>query len=152
MKNTKIENATKSFVDYFVEKNKIDTTKVQSIRTYGWGDKAVLRVEYADFHKDYQPTKLAKKYLQETYGYYPKNLNFNNSHFDRIGSSVLNVYDVNKKDFDKYSTLPTIRYSDYHESENWGELEFEIHHQQQCELCYEHRLYEYFKEKNQNII
>jgi len=139
-----LENSTKSFVDYFVEKYKIDTKTVQCIRTYGWGDKAVLRVEFADFHKDYKPVKLAKQYLQETYGYYPKNLNFNNNHFDRIGCSVLNVYDVSKDDFDKFSSLPTVDYSSFNEEENWGEIEFVIHNEKQCELCYKGRLFEYF--------
>ena len=139
-----LENSTKSFVDYFVEKYKIDTKTVQCIRTYGWGDKAVLRVEFADFHKDYKPVKLAKQYLQETYGYYPKNLNFNNAHYDRIGCSAINVYDVCKEDFVKYSSLPTVIYSMFHESEDLGEFEFLIHYVKQCELCYKGRLFEYF--------
>ena len=63
-----------SFVDYFVERHKINTQEVQCIRTYGWGDKAVLRVEYADFHKDYKPIRIAKQFLQKIYGYYPERL------------------------------------------------------------------------------
>jgi len=142
-----LQNEVKSFVDYFVEKQMIDTKGVQCIRTCGWGEKAVLRVEYADFHKDYKPVLLAKKYLQETYGYYPENLNFNNDHFDRIGCSALNVYDVSKEDFDSYSTLPTVIYPNFNEVENWGEMAFEIHNSKQCELCYERRLFEYFNEE-----
>jgi hypothetical protein len=140
----KTEKISKSFVDLFVEKYKIDTKTVQCIRTYGWDEKAVLRVEYADFHKDYKPTVLAKKYLREKYGYYPKNLNFHNPHFDRIGCSVLYVYYVNKEDFDKFSSLPTVEYSSFDDEKNWGEIEFVIHNEKQCELCYEKRLYEYF--------
>ena len=136
--------STKSFVDYFVEKNKIDTKSVQCIRTFGYGNKAVLRVEYAGSHRDYKPTMQAKKYLHETYGYKPQNLNFNNAHHDRISCSALNVYDVSKEDFDKYSALPAVIYSDWHESEKWGEMEFWIHSEKQCELCYQERLYEYF--------
>ena len=138
------EEATKSFVDYFVEKFNIDTNAVQSIRTYGWGDKAVLRVEYADFHKDYKPTKLAKQYLIEKYGYSPQNLNFNNPHYSRIGCSVLYVYEVSKEDFDAFSELSAVMYSKFHENENCGVLEFEIHNREQRELSYEDRLHEYF--------
>jgi len=144
MKNKESEKSSKSFVDLFVEKYKIDTKTVQCIRTYGWGEKAVVRVEYADFHKDYKPTALAKKYLRDTYGYYPQNLNFNNGHYDRIGCSVINVYDVSKEDFDKFSSLPTVEYSFFNEAENWGEIEFVIHNEKQCELCYKGRLYEYY--------
>jgi len=140
----KLEKVAKSFVDYFVEKQKIDTTAVQCIRTYGWGEKAVLRVEYAGYHKDYKPVKLAKQYLREMYGYYPKHLNFNNAHYDRIGCSVLNVYDVGKENFNKYHELPTLYYSAYNEKENWGILEFQIHNAEQRRLSYERKLYEYF--------
>ena len=143
-----LKEQTKSFVDYFVEKQKIDTKKVQCIRTYGWGEKAVLRVEYADSHKNYKPVKLAKQYLQEIYGYYPKNLNFNNAHFDRIGCSALNVYDVCKEDFDKYNALPTVIFEEYNKEENWGVLEFAIHNEKQCKLSYEERLYEFFNDDN----
>ena len=138
------ETAAKSFVDYFVEKCRIDTQTVQCIRTYGWGDKAVLRVEYAGFHTDYKPTVMAKQYLQETYGYCPKNLNFNNTHFDRIGCSSLNVFDVGKEEFNAFSELPAVIYSNFYEDEDWGEMEFAIHNGRQCELSYERRLYEYF--------
>jgi hypothetical protein len=55
----------KSFIDYFVERQKIDTGAVQCIRTCGWGGKAVLRVEYADSHKDYRPVLMAKEYLRD---------------------------------------------------------------------------------------
>jgi len=72
MNNRELEKAEKSFIDYFVEKQKIDTKGVECIRTYGWGEKAVLRVEYANHHKDYRPIRLAKQYLREFYGYYPK--------------------------------------------------------------------------------
>ncbi len=78
------------------------------------------------------------------YGYFPKYLNFNNAHYDRISCSVLNVYDVDKSDFDKYSELETVVYSQYHEKEGWGSIEFVIHNDKQCELSYENRLYEYF--------
>jgi hypothetical protein len=142
LKNKK--EVTKSFVDYFVENCNIDTKAVQCIRTYGCGDKAVLRVEYADFHKDYKPTMLAKQYLIDTYGYSPQNLNFNNVHFDRIGCSVLNVYEVSKEDFDAFSELPAVMYSKFHENEDCGVLEFAIHNKEQLELSYENRLYEYF--------
>lgn len=138
----------KSFVDYFVEKQKIDTETVQCIRTYGWGDKSVLRVEYADFYKDYKPIALAKKYLREKFGYIPKHLNFNNGHYDRIGCSALNVYDMNKSDFEKYSELPTVLYAKYDEKEDWGYIEFAIHTDQQCALCYAGKLYEYFNKSN----
>ena len=144
VKRNEKQKVQKSFVDYFVEKCKIDTQSVQCIRTEGWGDKAVLRVEYADFHKDYKPTKIAKQYLRETYGYYPKNLNFNNAHWNRIGCSCLNVYDVSKDDFNAYSALPTVIFSKYYEKENYGVLEFEILNREQCKLSYEGRLYEYF--------
>jgi hypothetical protein len=147
MNNKELEKTTKSFLDVFVEKHKIDTEAIQCIRTYGWGEQAVVRVEYEDFYVNFKPTILAKKYLFEKYGYYPKNLNFNNNHFDRIGCSVLNVYDVSKEDFDRYSSLPTVDYSSFNEEENWGEIEFVIHNQEQCELCYEQRLYEYFNKK-----
>ena len=148
MENRELEKTVKSFTDYFVEKQKIDTTAVECIRTYGWGDEAVVRVEYADFHKDYKPIKLAKQYLQETYGYYPKNLNFNNGHYDRIGCSALNVYDIGKEDFNKYCELPTVIFSNYYEKEDWGYIEFAIHNEEQCRLSYERKLYEYFNENN----
>jgi hypothetical protein len=138
-------NSEKSFIDYFVEKQKIDTKTVQCIRTYGWGDKAVLRVEYADFHKDYKPTNLAKKYLRDKFGYFPENLNFNNGHYDRIGCSTLNVYDVNKDDFNRYCELPTVLYSEYYEKEDCGYIEFAIHNDRQCALSYNRKLYEYFQ-------
>jgi len=141
-----LKEQTKSFVDYFVEKQKIDTKTVQCIRTYGWGEEAVLRVEYADFHEDYKPVKLAKQYLQEIYGYCPENLNFNNAHYDRIGCSALNVYYICKEDFDKYSTLPTVIYAQYNKKEKWGGLEFLIHNKKQCELSYSRKLYEYFND------
>ena len=137
----------KSFVDYFVEKSKIDTKELQCIRTYGWGDKAVIRVEYADSQKDYKPIVMAKKYLFETYGYYPENLNFSNAHYDRIGSSCLYVYDVNKDDFNNFSEMPTVVCSNYKEHEDWGSIEFVIHNKKQMELSYEGRLFEYFKNK-----
>ena len=139
---------TKSFVDYFVEKYKINTQGLQCIRTYGWGDKGVLRVEYADFHKDYKPIRIAKQFLQKIYGYYPENLNFNNAHFDRISCSCLNVYDVRKEEFDAFSAMPTVIYSKYHDDENWGELEFAIHNEKQSELSYERQLYEYFSDNS----
>jgi hypothetical protein len=142
-KNSK-KAVSKSFVDYFVEKCHINTQAVQCIRTYGWGDKAVLRVEYDDFYNDYKPIAIAKQYLYETCGFYPKNLNFNNAHWDRTGCSVLNVWDVTKEEFEAYSAFPTVSYSKYHEDENYGILEFDIHNREQCELSYERRLYEYF--------
>jgi len=148
MNNKDLEKQTKSFVDYFAIKQKINTKKVQCIRTYGWGETAVLRVEYADFHKDYKPASLAKDYLRKIYGYYPENLNFNNAHFDRIGCSALNVYDVCKEDFDKYCGLPTVIFARYNKKEKWGTLEFAIHNEKQCELSYEDRLYEYFNDDN----
>ena len=135
---------TKSFVDYFVEKSKIDTNDLQCIRTYGWGDKAVIRVEYADFHKDFKPTTLAKYFLQDMYGYCPENLNFNNAQFDRIGCSCLNVYDVGKEEFNAFSEMPTVICSKFYEDEDWGEIEFAIHNERQSKLSYERRLYEYF--------
>jgi hypothetical protein len=138
---------TKSFVDYFVENNKIDTTGIECIRTYGQGKKAVLRVEYDGFHKDYRPVKLARQYLREMYGYYPKNLNFNNAHFDRIGCSVLNVYNVDREDFDRYRGLPVLQHSEFNEKENRGVLEFQIHNTEQCGLSYDRKLYEYFDDK-----
>jgi len=140
----KREEATKSFVDYFVEKRNIDTKAIQCIRTHGWGNKAVLRIEYADFHKDYKPIRLAKQYLIEKYGFSPKSLNFNNPHYDRIGCSILYAYEVSKEDFDTFSELPSVMYSKFHENENCGELEFEIHNREQRELSYKNRLYEYF--------
>jgi len=143
---TEEKKEVKSFVDYFVQRQKIDTKTVECIRTYGWGEKAVLRVEYADFHKDYKPVRLAKKYLRDMYGYSPENLNFNNGHYDRIGCSVLNVYDVSKEDFNKYSDLPTVFYSEFHEYEDWGAIEFAIHNEKQCGLSYDRKLYEYFNE------
>ena len=146
MRQKELKKVEKSFIDYFVEKQKIDTKTVQCIRTYGWGEKAVLRVEYADFHKDYKPIRLAKAYLRETYAYCPENLNFNNGHHDRIGCSALNVYDVNKSDFDKYCKLPTVIDSEYYEKEDYGYIEFAIHNEKQCELSYEQKLYEYFNE------
>ena len=154
MYQKELETVTKTFLDLFVEKYKIDTKTVQCIRTYGWDKEAVVRVEYfvlrtqykyADFYKDYKPTVLAKKYLREKYGYFPKNLNFNNPHYDRIGCSVLFVYDVSKEDFDKYSSLPTVDYSSFNDEENCGTIEFLIHNEKQCELCYNQRLYEYYK-------
>jgi hypothetical protein len=138
---------TKSFVDYFIEKKKIDTTAIQCIRTYGWGKKAVLRVEYADFHKDYRPIKLARQYLREMYGYYPENLNFNNAHFNRIACSVLNVYDVDRKDFNRYRGLSVLQYSEYNEKGNRGVFEFQILNTEQCGLSYDRKLYEYFDDK-----
>ena len=138
----------KSFVDYFVEKYKINTQSVQCIRTCGWGDDAVLRVEYADFHKDYKPVKMAKQYLWETYGYYPKNLNFNNPHYDRIGCSCLNVNDVSREEFNVYSTLPTVILLWYSEEKKLGVLEFAILNEKQRELSYGGRLFEYFKENS----
>jgi hypothetical protein len=76
--NTIFMNKTeKSFVDYFVENQKIDTAELKCIRTFGWGNEAVLRVEYADYHKDYRPFSLAKKYLKEVYSYCPKHLVLN---------------------------------------------------------------------------
>ena len=134
----------KSFIDYFVEKKKIDTGTVQCIRTCGWGDGAVIEVEYADSIKNYRPVALAKRYLREMYGYYPKNLNFNNGHYDRIGCYALNVYDIGREDFDKYSSLPTVSHAHYDEKEQAGSLEFAIHNERQCELSYERKLYEYF--------
>jgi hypothetical protein len=142
-----MEKETKSFVDYFVEKHKIDTTGIECIRTYGWGEKAVLRVEYKGFHKDYKPVRLAKQYLREMYGYSPKNLNFNNAHHDRIACSVLNVYDIDRKDFDKYRGLPVLQHSAYSEKENHGVLEFQILNTEQCGLSYDRKLYEYFDDK-----
>ena len=141
-------NREKSFIDFWIENQKIDTNGLQCIRTYGWGDKAILRVEYADFHKDYNPIVFAKKYLQEMYGYTPKCLNFNNVHYSRIGCSILNVYDVKKGDFNKYSKLPTVVHSQFYEKEGWGYIEFTIHNDKQCELSYEDRLYEYFQQNN----
>jgi len=138
------EETKKSFVDYFVEKSGIDTKSIHCIRSYGWGDKAFLRVEYADFHRDYKPIRLAKQYLIDTYAYSPQNLNFNNPHFSRIGCSVLYVYDVSREDFDTFSELPTVMHSKFNENENCGILEFEIHNGEQRELSYENRLYEYF--------
>jgi hypothetical protein len=139
-----MSNTEKSFIDYFVEYQKIDTQEVKCIRTYGWGEQSVLRVEYADFHKDYKPVHLAKKHLKEFYGYSPQNLNFNNAHYDRIGCSALNVFDVNKDDFNKYCDLPTVLYSEYYEKEDWGYIEFAIHNDKQSELSYAGKLYEYF--------
>lgn len=138
-------NNETSFMDYFVEKKKIDTKTVECIRTCGWGDKAVLRVEHAGFHNDYKPVALAKKYLREKYGYSPANLNFNNAHYDRIGCSVLNVFDVGKDDFNKYGKLPTVLYSEYYEKEGWGYIEFAIHNDRQRALSYDRKLYEYFQ-------
>jgi hypothetical protein len=138
-------NREKSFIDYFVEKQKIDTKTVLRIRTYGWGEKVVLRVEYADFHKDYKPVALAKKYLRDKYGYCPENLNFSNAHYDRISCSALNVFDVNKDDFNKYCELPTVLYSKYYEKEDFGNIEFAIHNDKQCALSYGCKLYEYFQ-------
>jgi len=145
---SKKEKTVKSFVDYFVEKQRIDTKGIQCIRTRGWGEKAVLRVEYADYHKDFKPVILAKKYLQETYGYYPENLNFNNDHYDRISCSSLNVYDIRKEEYDKYRKLPTVIYAEFNKKEDWGAMAFLIHNDKQCALCYERRLYEYFSETN----
>jgi hypothetical protein len=78
------------------------------------------------------------------YGYFPENLNFNNVHYDRIGCSALNVFYVGREDFDKYSALPTVIHSQFHETDGWGELEFAIHNDRQRELSYERRLYVYF--------
>jgi len=139
-----MEKKAQSFIDYFVENYKINTAAVECIRTRGRGDKAVLRVEYAGFHRDYRPVQLARKYLKKMYGYYPKNLNFNNAHYDRIGCSVLNVYDVCKDDFNRYRGLPTLNHSEYSEKENWGVLEFQIHNAEQCGLSYDRKLHEYF--------
>ena len=139
------DKAPKSFIDYFVEKMNIDTRGVETIRTCGWGNGAVLIVEYAEFHKEYKPVGLARQYLLEMYDYAPKRLNFNNAHHDRIGCSVINVYDVGREDFDKYSSLPAVAHSEFDEAENWGSLEFPIHNERQLELSYERRLYEYFQ-------
>jgi hypothetical protein len=139
-----MSKAEKSFIDYFIENKEIETKGVKCIRTYGWGEKAVLRVEYADFHKDYKPVNLAKKYLKEVYGYCPQNLNFNNSHHDRIGCSALNVYDTTKAEFDEFSKLPIVLYAQFNEQENWGSIEFAIHNGRQNELSYAGKLYEYF--------
>jgi hypothetical protein len=141
-----VKKVEKSFIDYFVEKQKIDTQAVECIRTCGWGEKAVLRVEYATHHKDYKPIRLAKQYLREFHGYFPKSLNFNNVHFDRIGCSALYLYDISKEDFDKYHELPNICYPAYNEEKNYGMLGFVIHNARQCELSYERRLYEYFEQ------
>ncbi len=146
--HAKCDKAEKSFIDYFIEKHNIDTGAVRSIRTCGWGGKAVLRVEYAGSKKDYKPILLAKEYLREIYGFFPEHLNFNNAHYDRIGSSVLNVFDVKKEDFDKFSSLPTVVHAHFDEAENYGELEFPIHNERQCELSYEGKLYEYFARKH----
>ena len=135
----------KSFVEYFIEYHKIDTTGLACIRTYGWGEKAVLRVEYACFHRDYKPVRLAKKYLWEHYGFSPKNLNLNNAHYDRISCSALNVYDISKEDFDMYATLPSVIHSEYNEKRKRRTLEFAIHNEKQCALCYERKLYAYFE-------
>jgi hypothetical protein len=134
----------KSFVDYFVERQKIDTGAVRCIRTCGRGEKAVLRVEYAASHKDHRPVLMAKEYLRDVYGYSPENLNFNNAHYDRIGCSALNVFDVPKEDFDKYSSMPTVIHSQFNEDEGRGELEFAIHNDRQRELSYARELHEYF--------
>jgi hypothetical protein len=139
-----MNNTEKSFVDYFVENQKINTKGLKCIRTFGWGEKAVLRAEYADFHKDYKPVKLAKKYLTEVYGYCPQNLNFNNAHYDRISCSVLNVFDTTKEEFNRYSELPIVLYSEYDEKGDWGYIEFLIHNDRQTELSYAGKLYEYF--------
>ena len=139
------DKAPKSFIDYFVEKMNIDTRGVETIRTCGWGNGAVLIVEYAESHKKYKPVGLARQYLSEMYGYTPKRLNFNNAHHDRIGCSVINVYDVGREDFDKYSSLPAVAHSEFDEAENWGSLEFPIHNERQLELSYERRLHEYFQ-------
>jgi hypothetical protein len=142
-----MEKKIKSFMDYFIEKYKIDTGTIECIRTCGWGGKAVLRVEYPGFHKDYRPVRLAKQYLLEVYGYCPENLNFSNGHYNRTGCSVLNVYDVDKSDFDKYRGLPVLQYSEYCKKENRGVLEFQIHNTEQCGLCYDRKLHEYFDDE-----
>ena len=58
---------------------------------------------------------------------------------------MLNVYDVGREDFDKYSSLPAVAHSAFDEAENWGSLEFPIHNERQLELSYDRRLHEYFK-------
>jgi hypothetical protein len=135
----------KSFVDYFIENQEIDTEEIKCIRTYGWGEKAVLRIEYANYHKDYKPINLAKQYLKDVFGYFPKNLNFNNAHRDRIGCSTLNVYDMNKAEFDEFSKLPVVLYADFNEQENWGSIEFAIHNDKQRELSHAGKLHEYYQ-------
>ena len=135
----------KSFIDYFVEKKNIDTRALQSIRTCGWGGKAVIVVEYAGSQKKYKPTGLARDYLRDMYGYTPDNLNFNNAHYDRIGCSAINVYHVGREDYNKYSSLPAVIDSRYNDEEDWGDMEFAIHNARQLELSYECRLYEYFQ-------
>jgi hypothetical protein len=139
------ERKVKSFVDYFVERQKIDTKRVQCIRTCGWGEESVVLVEYPDSQKEYRPIALARKYLLKTYGYSPDNLNFNNGHYDRIGCSVINVWNVGKEDFDRYSTLPTVIHSQFDERENCGSIEFAIHNKEQCALSYDRKLHEYFR-------
>ena len=140
----------KSFVDYFIEKEKIDTKTVQCIRTIGWGKDAVLRVEYADFHKDYKPVRLAKAYLKEFFGLTPKNINFNNGHYDRIGCSALNIWDISdRQEYEQYLKMPAKQYVEYEiwdkdEKGEFGNVEFQIHNEKQCELCYADKLYEYF--------
>jgi hypothetical protein len=148
MEQKELKKTEKSFVDYFIENYNIDTKTVQCIRTHCSGEKAILRVEYADFHKDYKPTVLAKQYLQEFYGYYPEHLNFNNAHHDRTGCSALNVYDVGIDDFNRYCELPTVISSEYYEKEDWGYIEFAIHNDRQCALSYERKLHEYFNDNN----
>lgn len=138
------DKAPKSFIDYFVEKMNIDTRGVETIRTCGWGNGAVLIVEYAESHKKYKPVGLARQYLSEMYGYAPKRLNFNNAHHDRIGCSVLTVYGVGRGDFDKYSSLPAVGYSRFNEDDNRGLLEFPIHNRRQLGLSYDRRLHKYF--------
>jgi hypothetical protein len=89
-----MNTSKESFIGTLSEKQKIDTKALECIRTYDWGDKAVLRIEYSGFHKDYKPANWANENLLEKYGCFPGNLNFNNIHYDRISCSVLNVYGV----------------------------------------------------------
>ena len=142
------EKTEKSFVAYFLEKQKIDKKNIKSIRTYGWGEKAVLRVEYAGFHRDYKPIDLSKKYLFEKYGINAENLNFNNAHHDRISCSALNIYDIGKSDFDRYSTLPNVIHANFNEDEGCGSIEFGIHNDRQSVLSYKRKLYQYFNDEN----
>jgi hypothetical protein len=140
-----MNNEEKSFIDYFIENQQIETNGLKCIRTYGWGEKAVVRVEYAAYHKDYKPIALEKKYLKECYGYCPQNQNFNNVHYDRIGRSALMVYDTTKDDFNKYCELPTVLDSEYYEKEDWGYIALGIHNDKQRELSYAGKLSEYYQ-------
>ncbi|MDR2145326.1 MAG: hypothetical protein LBE91_02560 [Tannerella sp.] len=137
-------NEVKSFVDYLVERKKINTKKVRCIRTLGSGNKAVLKVEYDGYCEDYRPVALAKRYLQETYGFYPKHLNFCNPTYDRICSSVLTVYRMSREDYDRYCSLPSIYWAVIHTPEGWGQIGFLIQNERQEALSYKRRLYEYF--------